>query len=187
MDAFGYLSVLLSIILGLGLTQLLTAIGRLIRHRDRVRINWLPLSWAGILLLVYVQVWWSMYGLRLRRDWTFGAFGVVLAQTATLYLMAAVALPEQVDDHATDLGEYFDRHHRWFFGFFLATLVISVLKDVILGGVLPNTENLVFHALFASGCVVGLLLRSRRNQALLASLFGVAIVAYIAAMFAHLR
>lgn len=33
-----------------------------------------------------------MYGLRLRRDWTFLAFGVVLAQTATLYLMAAVAL-----------------------------------------------------------------------------------------------
>jgi hypothetical protein len=52
MDAFGYLSVLLSIILGLGLTQLLTAIGRLIRHRDRVRVHWLPLLWAAVLLLI---------------------------------------------------------------------------------------------------------------------------------------
>src|SRR5439155_24106524 len=129
-DAFSYLSVLLSIILGLGLTQLLTASGRLIRHRDPVRVHWLPILWAAVLLLIYVQVWWSMYGLRLRQDWTFVAFGIVLAQTAALYLMAAVALPEQVDETMLDLGEYFDRQHRWFFGFFLATLIISVMKDV---------------------------------------------------------
>src|SRR5690349_21520109 len=58
-DAFSYLSVLLSIILGLGLTQVLTAVGRVIRHRDRVRVDWLPMLWAGVLLVVYVQVWWS--------------------------------------------------------------------------------------------------------------------------------
>jgi hypothetical protein len=127
MDAFGYLSVLLSIILGLGLTQLLTAIGRLIRHRDRVRVHWLPLLWAALLLLIYVQVWWSMYGLRLHREWTFLAFGAVLAQTATLYVMAAVALPEQVEEAGADLA-------RTSIGIivgssgFLATLVVSVVK-----------------------------------------------------------
>jgi hypothetical protein len=186
-DAFGYLSVLLSIILGLGLTQSLTAIGRLIRHRDRVRMHWLPLAWAGILLLVYVQVWWSMYGLRLRHDWTFIAFGVVLAQTGTLYLMAAVALPEQVDDSAMDLGAHFDRHHRWFFGFFLATLIISVLKDVILGGRLPDAINLGFHIALAAGCVTGMLLKRRAMQGVLAIGFAVLIVLYIAILFAHLR
>src|SRR5690242_855024 len=107
MDAFSYLSVLLSIILGLGLTQLLTAAGRLIRHRDRVRVHWLPLVWAAVLLVIYVQVWWSMYGLRLRSGWTFGAFSIVLAQTAALYLMAAVVLPEHVDEAHGDLGVYF--------------------------------------------------------------------------------
>jgi len=33
MDAFSYLSVLLSVIIGLGISQLLTSFGRLIRHR----------------------------------------------------------------------------------------------------------------------------------------------------------
>jgi len=42
-DAFSYLSILLSIIIGLGLTQILTALGRIIRHRDRVRVDWLLL------------------------------------------------------------------------------------------------------------------------------------------------
>lgn len=92
MDAFSYLSVLLSIILGLGLTQVPTAIGRLVRHP---RAHARPLAPAALgrrALAHLCAVWWSMYGLRLRRDWTFLAFGVVLAQTATLYLMAAVAL-----------------------------------------------------------------------------------------------
>lgn len=48
MDAFSYLSVLLSIVLGLGPTQLLTAVGRLIRHREHVRVHWLPLVDAAL-------------------------------------------------------------------------------------------------------------------------------------------
>jgi hypothetical protein len=186
-DAFSYLSVLLSIVLGLGLTQVLTAIGRLIRHRDRVHVHWLPLLWAGVLLLIFVQVWWSMYGLRLRREWTFLTFGIVLAQTATLYVMAAVALPEEVEDTGIDLGAYFDRHHRWFFGFFLATLVVSVAKDVVLGGQLPDRANLGFHGLFAAGCLTGLLIPRRRYQEMLGLGFAVAILAYITVLFTRLH
>jgi hypothetical protein len=186
-DAFSYLSVLLSIVLGLGLTQLLTATGRLIRHRDRVRVHWLPLLWAALLFLIYIQVWWAMYGLRLRRDWTFLAFGIVLTQTATLYIMAAVALPEQVEVSGTDLGAYFDRHHRWFFACFLLTLFVSVAKDVILSNRLPERTNLLFHAVLGLGCVAGLLLRSRRAQEGLGLGFAAALVAYIALLFTRLR
>jgi hypothetical protein len=186
-DAFSYLSVLLSIVLGLGLTQLLTAVGRLIRHRERVRIHWLPLLWAGVLLLIYVQVWWSMYGLRLRSEWTFLTFAIVLAQTATLYVMAAVTLPEEVEDTGTDLGAFFDRQHRWFFGFFLATLVISVAKDVVLGGRLPDRTNLIFHGVFALGCLAGMLVPRRRFQEVLGIGFAVALLTYIAVLFARLH
>jgi hypothetical protein len=186
-DAFSYLAVLLSIVLGLGLTQLLTATGRLIRHRDRVHVQWVPLFWAAILLLIYVQVWWSMYGLRLRREWTFLDFCIVLAQTAMLYLMAAVVLPEQVEEEGMDLRAYFDRQHRWFFALFLATLVISVAKDVILDGQLPNRTNLGFHAVFAVGCLTGLLVRRQRSHEVLAIGFAGAIVAYIGVLFTRLR
>ena len=187
MEAFGYLSVLLSIILGLGLTQILTATGRLIRHRERVRVHWLPLLWAAVLLLIYVQAWWAMYGLRLRHDWSFLGFGAVLAQTAMLYLMAAVALPEQVEVTGEDLAAHFDRHHRWFFVFFLATLVVSVTKDVILDGHLPERSNLAFHLALGAGCVAGIVLRSRRSQGLLGIGCAAVIVAYVTVLFARLR
>jgi len=186
-DAFSYLSVVLSIILGLGLTQVLTAFGRLIRHRERVRVDWLPLLWAGVLLVVFVQVWWSMFGLRAYRDWTFVAFGVVLAQTATLYVMAAVVLPEQVDDSGVDLGAYYERHHRWFFGFFLATLAISITKDVILSRHLPSASNLAFHAAFAVACLVALTVPARRVQQAIGLASAAAIAAYIGLLFTRLQ
>ena len=47
MDAFSYLSVLLSIILGLAITQLLQGVGRLLQERQRVRIYWPVLVWTG--------------------------------------------------------------------------------------------------------------------------------------------
>ncbi len=126
-------------------------------------------------------------GLRNHRGWTFLAFGAVLAQTATLYVMAAVALPEEIELSGTDLGAFFDRHHRWFFAFFLATLVVSVLKDVILDGRLPERTNLVFHAVLAAGCVAGLMARRRRFQEVLGVGFAIALVVYIGVLFAQLR
>lgn len=187
MDAFSYLAVLLSIVLGLGLTQLLTAAGRIIRQRESIHLHWLPLLWTAILTLIYVQAWWAMYGMRFRREWSFLAFAVVLAQTMTLYLMAAVVLPEQIDDDGADLGAYFDRHHRWFYGLFLLTLVVSVAKDLIVAGRLPELENLIFHILFAAGCVTGIVVQRRRAQELLGIAFAAAVLLYIALLFARLR
>lgn len=190
MDAFSYLSVLLSIILGLGLTQLLTAAGRLIRHRDRVRADWLPLLWAAVLLVVYVQTWWAMFGLRELRAWTFVMFLTVLAQAITLYMMAAVILPEQIGDDDTifvDLRAYYERHHQWFFGFFLATLAVSLAKDVVISGRLPDAVNVAFHAVLAAMCIVAILVRRRRVQATLGIAGAAAIAVYIALLFARLR
>src|SRR5438270_12899152 len=134
MDAFGYLSVLLSIIIGLVYTQVLTSCGRLIRHREHVRVYWPPLLWAGTLILIYVQVWWSMFGLRLYQNWTFLTFFVVLLQTVTLYMMAAVVLPEQIDGTLLDLRSFYAKQRGWLLGFLLATILVSAVKELLLVG-----------------------------------------------------
>jgi len=187
MDAFSYLSVLLSIVLGLGLTQLFTAAGRLIRHREHVRGDWLPLLWAGVLVVVFVQVWWSMFGLRFHREWTFIQFAVVLAQTGTLYLMSAVALPEQVDGNGVDLRHHYEQQHRWFFGFFLAALVISLAKDLVVSGQLPGRSNLAFHAFSIAVCLSALLIHARRFQEAVGVVSAAAVAAYIGLLFSRLQ
>jgi len=186
-DAFSYLSVLLSIIIGLGMTQVLTACGRLIRHRDRVRAYWLPILWAIVLLVIYVQVWWSMFGLRAETTWTFVGFLIVLAQTAALYLTAALVLPEDVGDAGVDLRAHYDRQRVWFFAVFLATLVISVVKDVILSGRLPHPLNLGFHAGFATVSMIAIATPRRRVQEVIGVACATVIAAYIGLLFATLQ
>ena len=187
MDAFGYLSVLLSIIIGLGVTQLLTAIGRVIRHRDRVRIDWLPLLWAIVLLVVFVQVWWSMFGLRGRNDWTFGAFLFILAQTCGLYLMSAVLLPEQIDAESVDLAAHYERQRRWFFSFLVATLILSLLKDRVINGRFPGGANLGFHIVMLALSISCMFIGSRRYQEATVILGAAIIATYIALLFPRLQ
>ena len=74
MDQFNYLAVLISIILGLGITQLLSGVGRLLQARGHVRLYWPTLAWVAVLLVVHVQTWWAMFGLRTLQTWTFAAF-----------------------------------------------------------------------------------------------------------------
>lgn len=187
MDAFGYLSVLLSIILGLGITQVLTAAGRLIRGRAAVVPYWPPLLWAAGLLVIHVQVWWSMFGLRRREEWSFLAFFVVLLQTVTLYMAAALVLPENVDEPEVDLRAHYERHAPWFFGFIVATLVVSLGKELVLEGGLPEPVNLAFHLFLLVTCGAAIVVRRVRYHQALAVVGAVSMVAYIAVLFARLQ
>src|SRR5262245_56126664 len=115
MDQFGYLTVLISIILGLGITQLLSGVGRLLQARSRVRLDWPTLAWVGLLLVIHVQTWWAMFGMRTFQNWTFFAFLIVLLQPIVLYLMAALVLPDTIPESALDLRDHYFAHSRWFF------------------------------------------------------------------------
>jgi len=55
MDEFSYLSVLLSVILGLAVTQILKGFRRLLLSRARIRLYWPVIAWAALLLLVCFQ------------------------------------------------------------------------------------------------------------------------------------
>ena len=187
MDAFSYLSVLLSIIIGLGMTQVLTAVGRVIRHRDRVAMYWLPVLWAAVMLVVFVQVWWSSFGLRQYGDWTFVGFLLLLGQTCTLYMMSAVILPDQVDETRVDLAAHYQRQHQWFFSFLVATLVLSLLKDRVINGRWPSGVNLGFHIFLGALALSAIFVRQRRYQEIVGGAGAAAIAVYIWLLFMRLR
>src|SRR5262245_10261047 len=102
MDPFSYLAVLISIILGLGITQLLSGLGRLLQDRRRVKVYWPTIVWVGLLLVVHVQTWWAMFGLRTLSNWSFLAFLLVLLQPIVLFLLAALILPDSASETARD-------------------------------------------------------------------------------------
>lgn len=187
MDAFSYLSVLLSIILGLSVTQLLQGLSGIIQNRSRVRIYGPAVTWTVLLLLIDAQAWWAMFGLRLRPSWTFLDFIVVLLETIFLYLLAALVLPSFNTEGPIDLRENYFGHSRWFFGSFIAVLIVSLLKDVVLGHALPAGLNLAFHIIAICGSLIAALTRSDRFHRSYAIFSVILFTAYVAKLFSELK
>lgn len=186
MDAFNYLSVLISLILGLAITQVLKGIRGLMHARMRLRMYWPTVLWAILVVVIAVQAWWAMFGLRAHGDWTFVQFSVVLAQTIVVYLLAALVLPDIFGNEVVDLREHYDGQRRWFFALIVVLIVTSLGKNLILDGTWPRPLDLAFHLVFAVAGIAGATIAVPRFHKALA-LFGVAIIgAYIALLFSHL-
>jgi hypothetical protein len=187
MDAFSYLSVLLSIILGLAITEVLQGFRGLMHARSRTVVYWPVLAWGVLVIVIAVQGWWSMFGYREIPDWTFLGFSVVLLQTIAVYLLAALALPEARGDARVDLREHYYEHRRWFFAMLLAIVFVSLLKSLVLEDKLPRPADLAFHCVFAVLSLSGIVIRAPRYHEALAALGLVLMGAYIGILFVHLH
>ena len=186
MDAFSYLSVMISLILGLAITQVLQGFRGLMQARSRLDGYWPSVLWAFLVVVISVQAWWSMFGLRLHADWTFLEFSAVLAQATVLYLLAALVLPDAHGDTILDLHAHYEGQRRWFFSLLVILIVTSVGKSLVIDRQLPRPLDLGFHGLFALLGISGALIAERRYHAFLALAGAIAIGAYIALLFMHL-
>lgn len=187
MNEFSYLSVLISVILGLAVTQILKGFRGLVVSRTRIRLYWPVIAWAALLLLVCSQNWWSMFGMRARHDWTFLQFWMVLLNTICIYMLAGLVFPDLFGEEVVDLKENFYAHRRWFFSLGFATIVVSVCKDVVLDGRLPHPTNLTFQAIFGATLLIGAITRREQYHKALIVFGIVSFVLYIVVLFARLR
>lgn len=185
MKPFDYLSVLLSIVLGLGITRLLSGLARWLEQRKEVRGYGPTLVWAAVLLLLHIQTWWAMFGLRVWPDWSFLQFSIVLAQPIVLYLLASLALPAESSTER-DLRANFFHHRPVFFALLIALLVVSLTKDLIRQGHLPEWRNVAFHVAFFTIAALAMATRRDLHQRILAFCGLALVLSYVALLFAEL-
>lgn len=186
MDAFSYLSVLISIILGLAVTQVLQGYRALLLAKGRIHADAAPLIWSGLILLFAAQAWWASFGLTERPDWDFLDFAVILLQMALLYMLSALVLPDVPAEQPVDLAGHFERHRKAFFAFLIAMLASSILKEAVLEHRLPTPLNLTFHLLLGGIAAAGILFRSKRVQLAVAVAGTVGFLVYVALLFTRL-
>lgn len=186
MDEFGYLSVLLSIIIGLAITQLLLGFRGLLLHRARIASYGPPVTWSVTLVLIAVQSWWAMFGLREHTTWTFLQFAIVLAQTIVLYMLAGLVLPDFVGERHVDLRAHYCEHRRVFFGVAAASGFISLAKDLILSGHLPNAPNVGFHIFYIGTAVIAIATAREWYHRLMAPVMLAIFCVYIAVLFTRM-
>lgn len=179
---FEYLTVLISVVVGLSLTSFLTNVVRIIHVRSNVTISWVQLLWSVTILVWTVAFWWFTFVLAEQRQWTYPLFAFLLAYATFLFFLMALLFPEGVPaDH--NYRTQFMRNRSWFFGVFLVFLCVDVIdyfikldKDVSIVGHLPyaafagpliafslvamRTDNLIFHRSFAAYSLLATLVMS---------------------------
>lgn len=140
MSLFEFLMILLSIIIGLGISELLTGFASILRTG---RISQLIIAhWALFLtlLLVLLQAFWEMWPLSDMAKWTFPAMVMMLLSPALLYLATHMIFPESTE---VDLSEYYFSKSRIIYGLLtLAALAGVLFRPMAFGSQLLVVENL---------------------------------------------
>ena len=186
MDSFAYLSVFISLILGLGVAHLLTGVAALIRSRSDVKSWWPTPLWMATTFLIQVQTWWALFALRTVEYWSFAAFLIVLLQPVAIFMMTALIVPSIISGRMVDLRADYFREFRWFFSALLLALVASLAKNLILTGSLPESRNLAAHIAFIGISTAALVSRSARVHLVLAIAGLALLTGYIALLFTTL-
>ena len=138
MDAFRWISVVLSMILGLAVTRLLSALVAVFRSRTRAQLDWVPLAWAGCIFLWQLQYWWAIIELPgMINAWTLGSFLLLVSLTLLLFVSAALVLPPSELKEDDTLRASFERDGRWGLVSLSAYFGLALVTDWILWDVSP--------------------------------------------------
>jgi len=113
-ETFHWIWVAPSIILGLGLTRLLSNAIVVFKSRSQTRLDWVPILWAGCIFIWQVQYVWAVIELPNQPEtWTLLDFTLLLGVSLLLFIAAALILPDSELPENQDLSEYFERDGRW--------------------------------------------------------------------------
>jgi hypothetical protein len=126
MSTFEYLSVLLSIIVGVGITHMIMGLGRLISHSSGRSIYWVHLVWTLNIALYLVVFWWWAINLRVLDEWSFLPFLVVLLEPSLLCLAGAILYPVPMPPDL-EYKTHFYRSRRVFFSVIVAVAVSDLI------------------------------------------------------------
>ncbi len=159
MPAFEYLTVLVSIIVGLGLSHLLAVTARLIQERDRVEFYAPLLVWMGLLFVLQIQIWWAAFEWQSAHPWSFLPFLLFLMLPIGAYLLSVLLVPDLDRPGDLDLKTSYFRNRRWFFGILALLPLISLLHEAVHAGGIQWDADPVFRVGFAVLAGVGFVFR----------------------------
>ncbi len=125
MSLFEFLMVLVSIIVGLGIAEILTGTAKAIRRRGSIDGYW-PLGvLVALLFVALLQQWWEIWEFHTVSEWTFHGLLMMLAGPVGLFLMAHLVFPEPMKGANLQKHYYGAMRPLWWVG--LLTIASSTL------------------------------------------------------------
>ena len=163
MGVFEYLGVLISVIMGLGITHLAIGATKLIQNRSQVSFYLPHALWTVNVLVHILLIWWGMFWWSNHTDWFVYQYLFITVYAIVLFFLASILYPWDMEKDI-DIGAHFLRNKQWFFGAFIVAWTIDIPETLIKAGVdlrpVP-AEYFWFIALNLTLASVGLATRNR--------------------------
>lgn len=112
MSSFEYITVLISIVLSLGIAQILTGIADLIKKSHKVAVYWPHILWILFVLLLHIQEWWVTYELKNYHSWQLPSFLFIMLYPINLFVLARLLFPAKLKGKIIDLKHFYFKNYR---------------------------------------------------------------------------
>lgn len=168
--------VLVSIVVGLGIAELLGVVARVLRKE--LEPGLLHSLWLLLALFLLAQGFWAAWAYQVRSDWSFMDLAVFLLPRLLLFVVAAVLSPPA--GFKGSLDDYFMDIRKRFFGALVCFLLAASLAYVFLSDG-PGTPDIVRAALAV--VYVGLALSESRKVQITGALVAIFVIAVFTRSF----
>ena len=160
MGLFEFLMVLVSVVIGLGLTEILTGAANLLRARESVRFHWFHVLFQLGVFFALLQQWWEFWDMEGMGEISYLAVLAIPAPPVLLFLIANLLYPRSPE--GADLEEYYYRQAPLLWALVIAgTVEGAFLQPLIFGEPVLHPANLSGIPMTAI-CVVLSVSKNRR-------------------------
>jgi len=158
MNLFEFLLVFVSILVGLGIAELLSGVVRILR--GELPAGRLHTLWILIVFLVQAQLAWGLWLLRSMDEWRYPEFLLLLSGPLVLYMAAAVLFPAAAS--GADLDAHLMQRRRAFFSLMVAYVGFTALFESFLLDHGLELDPTAFR-LVAASLLMALVISERRR------------------------
>ncbi|MEJ6515313.1 MAG: hypothetical protein QNL97_03890 [Pseudomonadales bacterium] len=183
MTQFEFLMMIASVVVAVGMTEIVGGWGRLARADGEIKFDWLHLGWTIYILLLSVQYWIGMWSYRELRIEYVGQIFFLVVPTLFLVLSAFAMSPDVVNRSQIDMRTYYLEKRRVVFLSLAVFSLAAWLADIVIVGYERLEVSFMLFSI-VSGLVLCALAYSQRvwlHGAVLVFLIG-SVVAYF---FSH--
>jgi len=161
LSPFEYVVVLTSIILGMGITQLITGFAGIVLRWNDVKLYWPHLVLIVLIFVIHIQDWWATYALRNNTSWNLPMFLFIILYPVNLYILARILFPIRWSPVPVDLKVFFFDNFRKIYLFMLFLPVHSIIENYFFRGYVLKDQVVQFILIITLGSIV---ISNRRDE-----------------------
>lgn len=133
MSEFEFISVLISMVVGLGIGMLLRGVGQAVHERRQAPIDSVHMVWTASVFLNLVLNWWVLFSWRDQEVWSFTLFLSLIVWAVALYLPVVFLYPPR-KPASERWADVYANNRQWFLGAFASFAAADVWVTALRGG-----------------------------------------------------